>query len=341
MESDNMMQRPKLSVIVPIYNVERYISKCIESILNQTFTDYEIILVDDGSTDHSSEICDEYVRRDERIRVIHKINGGISSARNAGLRMSRGTYVTIVDPDDFVDERMFEEMIPADGEDADCIVSGLRYVYNRPEENREHPMPEFELSVPDDLNTIFAQVFNNYGFSTANARFYSRKLIMEHELFFNESFSVMEDSIFTFDFLRHCAKWKLRSGVYYNYFQNNETSLMKQFNENADQALLEFFHKSDWIKAYLNEENQNILKKYVCTQYVSFILQIYNHTKLPARTKFKYLKRYSAIVSEIGACDSEKVLPKRYAWLVRCVKNDKLRLVHTVLLLKEIIRGNG
>ena len=202
-------------------------------------------------------------------------------------------------------------------------------------------MPEFELSVPDDLNSVFALVFNNYGFSTANARFFTRKLIMEHELFFNESYSILEDSVYAYNYLKHCRKWRFKSGVYYNYCQNVETSLMKHFNENADQALLEFFHKSDWIKAYLNEENQNILKKYVCTQYVSFILQIYNHTKLPARTKFKYLKRYSAIVSEIGACDSEKVLPKRYAWLVRCVKNDKLRLVHTVLLLKEIIRGNG
>ena len=91
---------PLLSVIVPVYNVEKYLSRCIDSILSQTFTDFELILVDDGSPDNCGSICDEYAKKDKRIIVIHQQNRGVSSARNKGLDIARGEYVTFVDSDD-------------------------------------------------------------------------------------------------------------------------------------------------------------------------------------------------------------------------------------------------
>ena len=94
---------PKLSIIVPVYKVEQYINKCIDSILNQTFTDFELILVDDGSPDNCGKICDEYAQKDERVRVIHKENGGVSSARNLGIDEAKGEYVSFIDPDDWID----------------------------------------------------------------------------------------------------------------------------------------------------------------------------------------------------------------------------------------------
>jgi glycosyltransferase involved in cell wall biosynthesis len=97
------MLNPQLSIIIPVYNVEQYINQCIESILAQKYQDYEIILIDDGSTDCSGEICDNYAQKDDRIKTIHKPNGGVSSARNIGLQMSKGKYLTFIDPDDFID----------------------------------------------------------------------------------------------------------------------------------------------------------------------------------------------------------------------------------------------
>lgn len=94
---------PKVSVIVPLYKAEKYIHRCVDSILAQTFTDWELLLIDDGSPDRSGEICDEYARKDNRIRVFHKKNGGVSSARNLGLDNMRGEYVTFVDADDWID----------------------------------------------------------------------------------------------------------------------------------------------------------------------------------------------------------------------------------------------
>lgn len=94
---------PKISIIVPVYNVEKYLRKCIDSILNQTFKDFELILIDDGSTDESGKICDEYNLKDNRIKVIHKENGGLSSARNAGLDIAQGEYIGFVDSDDWIE----------------------------------------------------------------------------------------------------------------------------------------------------------------------------------------------------------------------------------------------
>ena len=102
---------PKISIIVPIYKVEPYLEKCVESILKQTFTDFELILVDDGSPDHCPEICDEYAKKDNRIRVIHKKNGGLSSARNAGIDVAQGAYLSFIDGDDWIAPDMYLKMV--------------------------------------------------------------------------------------------------------------------------------------------------------------------------------------------------------------------------------------
>lgn len=101
---------PKISIIVPVYKSEKYLSECVESILNQSFRDLEIILVDDGSPDDSPAICDKYAESDERVRVVHKENRGVSTARNAGLEIATGDYVTFVDSDDFIEPNMYERM---------------------------------------------------------------------------------------------------------------------------------------------------------------------------------------------------------------------------------------
>lgn len=102
------MESKLISVIVPVYNVEKYLSKCIDSILAQTYKNLEIILVDDGSPDNCPKICDEYAKKDNRIKVIHKENGGLSAARNVALDIAKGEYIGFVDSDDFIAEDMYE-----------------------------------------------------------------------------------------------------------------------------------------------------------------------------------------------------------------------------------------
>lgn len=113
---------PKLSIIVPVYKVEQYIHKCVDSILNQTFTDFELILVDDGSPDNCGNICDEYAQKDKRVRVIHKENGGVSQARNLGIDEAKGEYISFIDPDDWIALDMYEKLFDFIGkEDLDVV----------------------------------------------------------------------------------------------------------------------------------------------------------------------------------------------------------------------------
>lgn len=132
---------PEISVIVPVYKVEPYIHKCVDSILTQTFTDYELILVDDGSPDTCGNICDEYAQKDARIHVIHKENGGLSDARNAGMKITCGEYVIFIDSDDYIDADMlsylYENLKKADADMATC---GIYEVYaDRIEKQEEEP----------------------------------------------------------------------------------------------------------------------------------------------------------------------------------------------------------
>ena len=116
----------KVSIIVPVYNVEKYIDKCINSILNQTFKDFELILVDDGSTDSSGDICDKYREIDDRVIVIHKENGGLSSARNIGLKYSKGQYIGFIDGDDYVEKDMYKKLYSV-CKDNNCEISICKF----------------------------------------------------------------------------------------------------------------------------------------------------------------------------------------------------------------------
>ena len=121
---------PKISVIVPVYNTEKYLNRCIDSILAQTFTDFELLLIDDGSTDCSGKICDEYAAKDSRVRVFHKENGGVSSARNMGLDNAQGEWITFVDSDDWVHEDFLKKRLAlALNDNADIAYCDVEYVY--------------------------------------------------------------------------------------------------------------------------------------------------------------------------------------------------------------------
>ncbi len=120
-----------ISVIVPVYRVEKYLSRCIESITKQTYKNLEIILVDDGSPDHCPELCDEWAERDFRIRVIHKANGGLSDARNAGMKAAAGVYISFIDSDDWIAPQMYERLVSAMKRDqSDISACGMKMVWD-------------------------------------------------------------------------------------------------------------------------------------------------------------------------------------------------------------------
>ena len=162
---------PLISVIVPIYNVENYLDKCIDSIVNQTYKNLEIILVDDGSPDRCPSICDEWAEKDSRIKVIHKKNGGVSSARNAGINIAKGDYIGFVDGDDIIENDTYSIMISkVVEENADicmCSFKYLNYQKNEFTKGTEYYAEEKTFS-PDETCKEFFETFNGHLVSLCN-----------------------------------------------------------------------------------------------------------------------------------------------------------------------------
>ena len=148
----------EISIIVPVYNVEKYLENCIESILNQTFKDFELILVDDGSTDNSGKICDIYEKKDSRIKVIHKNNGGLSSARNTGLDIACGKYVGFIDSDDSIHPRMYEmlyDLIKKYESDISCCNYKKIYDIFKDEYENVNSLEVIEMSNIEAIKNLY------------------------------------------------------------------------------------------------------------------------------------------------------------------------------------------
>ena len=188
----NMTQ---VSIIVPVYNVKKYLRRCVDSILTQTFTDFELLLVDDGSTDSSGKICDEYKDKDDRIRVFHKENGGVSSARNLGLDNARGRWITFVDSDDWIKNDYLSSMVIR-STDADLIMSSF-------ETTNEIKVCDNKIKDEFFENTSIKNFVERYIYTATLCspwcKLFKKSLI--DGLRFNEKISFAEDTIFVFEYL--------------------------------------------------------------------------------------------------------------------------------------------
>ena len=218
------MKRELISVIVPIYEVEKYIHKCVDSILQQIYADLEIILVDDGSTDSCPQICDEYARIDSRIQVIHKKNGGLSSARNAGLDVASGEYIAFVDGDDYIHPEMLENLYYAlEDTGADMSACNLRYV-----DEAERPLEEYPDHVirkeTIDVDGIFHRSLEAYGYYYIVVwnKLYKKYLWDSYR--FQEG-KIHEDEFAFHNIVRQCGKIACIPDVGYYYVQH-EGSIM-------------------------------------------------------------------------------------------------------------------
>lgn len=187
---------PKLSVIVPVYNVEAYLPECIESILNQSMQELELILIDDGSSDNCGKICDVYSEKDGRIRVIHQRNQGVSAARNAGIRISVGEYLGFVDPDDFVDLNMFEELISeVESNSCDIAICGFTNCTEDGIFINESAVPTGIYSKEDLILSIYGMP-NPFHGSMCN-KIFSREIL--DGLAFDENVAIGEDWLLLYE----------------------------------------------------------------------------------------------------------------------------------------------
>ena len=218
-----------ISVIVPVYKVESYLKRCVDSILNQTYTNLEIILVDDGSPDNCGAICDEYAKKDIRVKVIHKQNEGVSKARNEGLSIATGEYVTFVDSDDYIEPNMYEQLYLAiNRENADLAVCGFRQVRVNGEQKINDAPKGFDWSKENIIINYFTQgVVKEIMYSPWNKLFRTSKL---ENLRFNTKFRLGEDILFIFEFIEQMEKMIYVEGAFYHYVMHPNSAMTSSFS---------------------------------------------------------------------------------------------------------------
>ena len=214
------------SIIVPVYNVEKYLSECIDSVLRQTFTDYELILVDDGSKDESGKICDQYAEKDNRIKVIHKGNGGQSSARNRGVQQSSGEYIVFLDSDDFISEDTFLQDIKETSAETDVIVYRYKKYF---EDGREE-----EVAVPSvtstEKNEFLRQlVIGDAFFCSCWSKSVKASLLKENSILFDESLRC-EDMDWYYSVVQVAQTFAFIDKPFVSYRQR-ENSVTSSFNK--------------------------------------------------------------------------------------------------------------
>lgn len=232
------MSMPKISVIVPVYNVEPYLRKCIDSILNQSFTDFELILVDDGSTDRSGAICDEYVQMDARVRVFHTPNQGVSAARNWGLDQALGEWITFVDSDDWVEERYLSCFFQT--ELGPKAIAYQNIIYDYTAYRRENKLAFSYDDVSFDASGIIHAISRYRVLSDCfiAAKMFNKEVIRQYGIRFCEDISLAEDMIFVRHYFYYVEEVHLHSLAAYHYMQRPSMCLSWRHHFSGEQILI-------------------------------------------------------------------------------------------------------
>ena len=240
------MEKIKISVIIPVYNVEKYLRKCLYSVVSQKYENLEIILVDDGSTDNSAQICDEFANNDSRIKVIHKENGGVSSARNFGLNICVGDYISFVDSDDWL-EADFYKWVNDNIQNNDLLIFDY-FIANEKKKRIKKIFTEEEktFSKQECMLELAKETLKSYPFN----KIYNRNIF--NDLRFPEGKNY-EDQAIMHLIIHKCNKIEYVSKAYYNYYQNPNSITHTVSEKNYKDYLYVNFKRGKFLKKYYPE----------------------------------------------------------------------------------------
>jgi len=279
-----------LTVVIPVYNVEKYLKRCIESILIQEWKNYDILLVDDGSTDSSPQICDDYAKAYDFISVIHKKNGGLSAARNTGISHAEGEYVYFPDSDDWIEPDTFIALAEVVESQKFDIISF----------NREFVKGEEDAILPDSLVTqvfegkdAFVQMLK-HGYITgfANDKIYRKSLFTDNDIQFPIG-KYYEDLGTNYKLFLSAKKVYATNQKYYHYLIDNPDSITQSWNEKKFSDMFGFYKEvfySDFVRSQLNKEELQISQLYYVNGLVHILASLY---------KSKLDKQYIEITNEV------------------------------------------
>lgn len=353
------MMQPKVSIIVPCWGVEKYLARCVESLVNQTLQDIEIILVDDESPDRVPIMCDEWANRDSRIRVIHKKNGGLGLACNSGLEVATGKYVAFCDSDDWVDEAMYETMYMAAEENrAQLVFTGLKKVddagkvvlMNHPSEkkvcNGREQVDEVMLgliaSKPPDPVERHIQM-------SAKVVLYDREHINKYHIRFeSERKIISEDLFFNLDNLSRAECVVVLSDIFYNYYCNDQSLTSKVRKDRFEKDLL---MRDTLLSRYSFRTMPEDFASRVNRMFIGYnrsdIRQICQATSMPKAEKKQWLREVCShpIWKELNASYPVSRMPLKHRLFFKFTLNSNLFLLKLMAnanigIIKHILSSN-
>lgn len=312
------MSAYEISVIIPVYKAEPYLRKCLDSVINQTYRNLEIILVDDGSPDNCGAICDEYATKDDRILVIHKGNGGVSSARNAGLELASGAWVGFIDSDDYIERDQYEYLLGlALRYGADIAQCGM--IWEAPGQRKVLYIPSEEHCVADGRMTLPADIWSCFSHSNC-CRLYSRDVLKG--IRFDRGYVVGEDLLFNLQALTTARKMVFGDKAKYHYVQNMSSACnappsreaLISFRMMLLQAEEDYFSARDDIRRFCRE---SLLRNnlHICSRLVCYGLSAgYPELVCEIRAEMRELWKNRFVNTDFSRKEKLKCFLIGYAW---------------------------
>ena len=311
----------KISVIIPVYNVEDYLDRSIESVVNQTYENLEIILVDDGSPDNSPKMCDEWAKKDKRIKVIHKENGGVSSARNLGMEKASGKYVAFVDSDDILDKEMYQKLYDSI-KNNNSDVAMCKYAFTYEDNDDIIPVNEFNLNKLTE-EKIFPYLIGPAGsliegkiespsiMGSIWRALYKKDIIKDLKF---ENLKMCEDLVFIADLFKKSPKISIVDEFLYNYLQRNTSAAHKNVIERNKRTMKAYEQLYKRLEGEIPRDDLNSHKFHFYSGVVSEYLRGGLKKELKEITNLEFMKDIGSKQNYKSAMKSKKSFKYKVAY---------------------------
>lgn len=320
-----MVSQELVSIIIPVYNSEKYLETCLQSVLAQTYRNIEILLIDDGSTDRSGVICDAYAAKDMRIHVFHNQNHGVSYSRNCGIKFSKGEFLLFIDSDDSINSIYVEDLMKCSRE-CDLVIAQISDAYEK-----NHKIVDRVLPKTTKMR-LFAQDYWNLTSCTWGpwGRLYQRKIIMQAQIFFAEGMSWGEDRLFNFEYYKHIETYMISQEARYIYYHREAMSLSTQLKYADDLYIMNRILTK--YKEFLWEKNAKYKESLLCGHCIDFWIY--------AGSGYKRFWQRCQFIRKFLQGTYKAQNWKR--WLVlKCIQNEWYKIIYIYYRLKWIRRRWG
>lgn len=329
-----------ISIIIPIYNVSQYLNECIQSVVNQSYKDFECVLIDDGSSDGCEMICDQWAQKDSRIKVIHQSNQGVSKARNRGIAEAQGEYIIFIDSDDWIDPNYLNELFqPIEKYNVDLVVCGLQQQYNNGT-FQNYSYKTGIIKIEKQFTNEFTDINKQFLLFGPVIKLYRKSIIQKHNIHFPPEYTYGEDLLFNYSYLEYVKAIYIVDQCLYHYriIGSGTLSSIKRINQfEIDYAQWNILKNFFYRKNLWNDYSISYLYHRLWWCMYDAILSF------PKRLKGKSIKCKLQYIKQIVSITEVKQLPQYIKdihvpqWIKICISQRMYRLLWGIIALKHEI----